>query len=126
MRKIFIVISLLLLACQNEKTPKIFSVDNTVDATDKNVFKQATKLSIDGMMCAIGCAATIEKNLSKTAGVVSAQINFESKTGWVIYNTATDVNPQSLVAIVEKSGDGKTYKVSASSSIKLSEVPLKN
>ena len=101
-------------------------MDNTVEAIDKNVSKQATKLSIDGMMCAIGCAATIEKNLSKTAGVVSAQINFESKTGWVIYNTATDVNPQSLVAIVEKSGDGKTYKVSASSSIKPSEVPLKN
>ena len=126
MRKIFIVISLLFLACQNEKAPKIFSVDNTVGAIDKNVSKQATKLSIDGMMCVIGCAATIEKNLSKTAGVVSAQINFESKTGWVIYNTATDVNPQSLVAIVEKSGDGKTYKVSASSSINPLEVPLKN
>mgnify|MGYP001184384013 FL=1 len=126
MRKIFIVISLLFLACQNEKAPKIFSVDNTVEAIDKNVSKQATKLSIDGMMCAIGCAATIEKNLSKTAGVVSAQINFESKTGWVIYDTTSGVNPQSLIAIVEKSGDGKTYKVSASSSINLLKVPLKN
>ena len=61
MRKIFLVISLLFLACQNEKAPKIFSVDNTVGAIDKNVSKQATKLSIDGMMCVIGCAATIEK-----------------------------------------------------------------
>ena len=53
MRKIFIVISLLSLACQNEKVPKIFSVDNTVEAIDKNVSKQATKLSIDGMMLSL-------------------------------------------------------------------------
>ena len=54
MRKIFIVISLLFLACQNERAPKILSVDNTIEAIDKNISKQATKLSIDGMMCAIG------------------------------------------------------------------------
>ena len=126
MRKIFLIIGFLFLACQNEKAPKIILVDTKVEVIDKNVSKQAAKLSIDGMMCAIGCAATIEKNLSKTQGVVSAQIDFESKTGWVIYDTTSDVNPQNLIAIVEKSGDGKTYKVSASSSINPLEVPLKN
>ena len=126
MRKIFLIIGFLLLACQNEKAPKIISVDTKVEGIDKNVSKQAAKFLIDGMMCAIGCAATIEKTLSKTQGVVSAQIDFESKTGWVIYDTTSGVNPQSLIELVEKSGDGKTYKVSASSSINLLEVPLKN
>ena len=79
MRKIFLIIGFLFLACQNEKAPKIILVDTKVEVIDKNVSKQAAKLSIDGMMCAIGCAATIEKNLSKTQGVVSAQIDFESK-----------------------------------------------
>ncbi len=126
MRKIFIVINFLFLACQNEKGAKIITMDIKVEANDKNLSKQAAKLSIDGMMCAIGCASTIEKNLYKTEGIVSAQIEFESKTGWIIYDSISDLNPQSLIAIVEKSGDGKTYKVSAFSNINPLKVPLKD
>ena len=126
MRKIFIVTCFLFLACQNEKGAKIISLDIEVEANDKNFSKQAAKLSIDGMMCAIGCASTIEKNLYKTAGIISAQIEFESKTGWVIYDSMSDLNPQSLIAIVEKSGDGKTYKVGAFSNINPSKAPHKD
>ena len=40
--------------------------------------KQIT-MTIEGMVCAVGCAATIEKNLNKTNGIKLAKVDFETK-----------------------------------------------
>ena len=61
------------------------------------------------MTCAIGCAATIEKNLQKTSGVASATVDFESKTARVVYD-AQLLSLESLSAVVKTTGE--TYSVS--------------
>ena len=40
-------------------------------------------LSIEGMTCEIGCARTIQSKLSKTEGVITANVSFDEKQGIV-------------------------------------------
>ncbi|MGD2004637.1 MAG: heavy metal-associated domain-containing protein [Flavobacteriaceae bacterium] len=126
----FLYLSLLLLgvvACQNPKPAKIISVGTTEEQpATLAVAEEALKMNIEGMMCAIGCAATIEKNLSKTPGVVSANVDFEAQTAWVVFDAATTLNAAKLIAVVEKSGDGKTYTVPTHNPIAPSEIPTQN
>ncbi|MDG1885099.1 MAG: heavy metal-associated domain-containing protein [Flavobacteriaceae bacterium] len=56
------------------------------------------------MTCAIGCAATIEKNLKKTQGIASAEVDFESKTAWVIYD-AKQLNLENITTVVKTTGE---------------------
>ncbi|WP_213455532.1 heavy metal translocating P-type ATPase [Rhizomonospora bruguierae] len=58
------------------------------------------ELSIGGMTCA-SCAARIEKKLNRMDGV-TATVNYATEKASVSY--ATDVTPQDLIAIVEKTG----------------------
>ena len=61
------------------------------------------------MKCAAGCAATIEKKISKMEGVKSAKVDFDKKLAMVEYDVAK-VTPNNLIETVSKVGD--TYKVS--------------
>ena len=61
------------------------------------------------MTCQIGCAATIQKKISKMDGVKSATVDFDRKLAMVEYNEAK-VTPTALEATVVKVSD--TYKVS--------------
>lgn len=77
-----------------------------------SVEKLATaNFTIEGMTCAIGCAKTIEKELSETDGVQKATVDFDKKEAIVSFD-ATKQTPEKLVKLVEATGDGKTYKVS--------------
>ncbi len=72
---------------------------------------QTASFNIEGMSCAVGCAKTIEKKLSKMDGVQKASVDFEKKTATVEFD-ASKLSPETLVETVEAAADGKTYKVS--------------
>lgn len=72
---------------------------------------QTASFKIEGMTCAVGCAKTIEKELSELNGVEKATVDFEKKTATVIFDK-TIQNPENLTKVVQKTGDGKSYKVS--------------
>lgn len=72
---------------------------------------ETASFHIEGMTCAIGCAKTIEKELSETKGVQKATVDFDKKEAIVSFD-ATKQTPKTLVKLVEATGDGKTYKVS--------------
>ena len=100
-----------MVSCKNiTASPKVITVEQTADKK-KLVFAEATKLSmsIDGMVCALGCAAVIEKNLNKTAGIKEAKVDFETKQAYLIYDAAL-LNPEKVSEVVLKTGD--TYFVS--------------
>ncbi len=81
---------LLFLSCQTTGQPKIITVNSSEKSTDSIpivISEDYAKMSIKGMTCAIGCAATIEKKLNQTSGVVSATVNFEAETAWIIYDS---------------------------------------
>ncbi|WPR72006.1 heavy metal-associated domain-containing protein [Flavobacterium sp. NG2] len=72
---------------------------------------QAATFKIEGMTCAIGCAKTIQEELSDLDGVQSAEVDFDKKLATVTFDK-TIQNQSSLTQIVQATGDGSTYKVS--------------
>lgn len=71
---------------------------------------ETASFQIEGMTCAMGCAATIEKKLAETEGVKEAKVDFETKTATVAFDKTVN-NQETLTKLVEAVADGKTYKV---------------
>ena len=72
---------------------------------------QKASFTIEGMTCAIGCAKTIQEELSGLEGVQTATVDFEKKLATVSFDK-TKQTPESLTKIVQATGDGKTYTIS--------------
>ncbi|RAZ79328.1 heavy metal translocating P-type ATPase [Planococcus halotolerans] len=94
----------------NEKATVVFdesktSVDeliNRVEKTGYGVIEERIELSLSGMTCA-ACATRIEKVLSKTNGVIQANVNLASEKATVKYISGkTDVD--TLIDRVKKTG----------------------
>lgn len=89
--------------------------ENKTATTEKQAINpeklQTASFSIEGMTCAIGCAKTIEENLSETDGVQKAAVDFDKKLATVSFDSSLQT-PETLTKIVEAAADGKTYKVS--------------
>jgi len=99
--------SLSIIACNNPTSPKVVTVETTqnMKADPLLMAEEAFgKLIIEGMTCAIGCAATIEKNLQKTTGVTFANVDFETKTAWVVYD-AKHLNMEAISMVVKATGE---------------------
>ncbi|MGB5419752.1 heavy-metal-associated domain-containing protein [Algibacter sp.] len=105
------------LSCKNEKNPEVKTVEvetETVKEVDPNATYAKAEFTIDGMTCAVGCAATIQKKISKMDGVKSATVDFDKKLAMVEYDEAK-VTPTTLEEVVSKVSD--TYKVSDMKSV---------
>lgn len=89
--------------------------EDTVGNEVAGVMEKAS-FEIEGMSCAVGCAAKIEKDLAKLPGVKSAKVDFETKKATVEYDNAKQ-NPISLQSTVEGIAKG-AYKVSQMSTNK--------
>jgi copper chaperone CopZ len=108
--------SLLFLGCK-EKTAETAITAATETASPKAKQEIATanlqtaSFVIEGMTCQVGCANTIQGELSGLDGVQSATVDFDKKLGTVTFDK-TVLTTESLVKIVQATGDGKTYTVS--------------
>jgi|SRR6218665_97229 len=112
----FALSTLLLTSCkQAASEPKTEAGTEATASAEKTnaaaVKPETASFSIEGMSCAIGCAKTIEKELSQMEGVQKASVDFETKKA-VIEFDATKQSPENFVKVVEATADGKTYKVS--------------
>ncbi|PWH83653.1 heavy metal transporter [Algibacter marinivivus] len=99
-------------SCKNEKNPEVKTVEVETEVAkeiDPNATFAKAEFTIDGMTCQIGCAATIQKKISKMDGVKSATVDFDKKLAMVEYNEAK-VTPTTLEEAVAKVSE--TYKVS--------------
>jgi mercuric ion binding protein len=72
---------------------------------------QTASFTIEGMTCAMGCAKTIEEELTDLDGVQTAKVDFDKKLATVTFDK-TIQTPESLTKVVQATGDGKTYTVS--------------
>lgn len=109
------VAGLLFVGCKDAATSNEAGiVTDTEVATEAPLMAsgkiETASFDISGMTCAMGCAKTIEENLSKMDGVQKATVDFETKTATVEYDNGKQ-SPEKLIEVVEKSADGKTYKV---------------
>lgn len=96
-------------ACkQNESAAPVDAQAETASVAAK---PETASFKIDGMVCAVGCAKTIEKKLASLEGVTKASVDYDKKEATIEFDAAKQT-PEQLVKTVEKVGDGKTYKVS--------------
>jgi mercuric ion binding protein len=89
------------------------SKDSSTEAQKENAVAlkpETASFKIDGMTCAMGCAKTIESKLSNTDGVQKAAVDFDKKEATIEFD-ASVLTPEKLTEVVEKTGDGATYKV---------------
>ncbi len=99
------------MACKNDAKPEVKTVETeTTEVKELNPDATYAKaeFTVEGMTCAIGCAATIEKKIAKMEGVKSAKVDFDKKLAMVEYDVEK-VNPDLLIETVKKTGD--TYSV---------------
>ncbi|MEQ8324823.1 MAG: heavy metal-associated domain-containing protein [Vicingaceae bacterium] len=70
---------------------------------------QELALKVDGMVCAVGCAKYIEKQVAKMDGVSKCEVDFEKGTASIVFSSSV----LSKEAIVESISDmnGGQYKV---------------
>ena len=71
---------------------------------------QTARFSVEGMSCAVGCAKTIQEDLTQLEGVQKATVDFETKIATVTFDKTVQ-NPKKLTTVIEAAADGKTYKV---------------
>jgi len=109
-----VLATVVMVACKNETSPETKIVDLGAETSEKvlnpDAEYTAAKFEIDGMMCAMGCAKVIEKNLAQMDGVRIVEVDFESKTAKIEYDVDM-VNRDLVMASVVKTGDA--YKVTS-------------
>lgn len=109
--------SLLFTSCKDNKAEvktETASTENTAPKVKKEIAAanlQTASFKIEGMTCAIGCAKTIQEELTDLDGVQTATVDFDKKLGTVTFDKTVQT-PESLTKVVQATGDGKTYKVS--------------
>jgi len=110
------IAGLVLISCKKEEDKSLAVVKGKKTEAPKehkaiaaeNV--QTASFNIEGMTCAVGCAKTIEEELSDLEGVEKATVDFDKKLATVTFDKTVQ-NPESLTKVVQATGDGKTYKV---------------
>jgi mercuric ion binding protein len=65
--------------------------------------------AIEGMVCAMGCAATIEKDVASLTGVVNSDVDYELGKAHFEFD-ATAISEKEIIAKIESIADGQ-YKV---------------
>lgn len=109
--------SLLFASCKDNKADSKAETVSTETATPKIKKEiaaanlQTASFTIEGMTCAIGCAKTIQEELTDLDGVQTAKVDFDKKLATVTFDKTVQT-PESLTKVVQATGDGKTYKVS--------------
>ena len=71
---------------------------------------QTATFEVEGMTCAIGCAKTIQEDLTGLDGVQEAKVDFGTKLATVTFDKTVQ-NREKLTKVVEAAADGKTYSV---------------
>lgn len=65
--------------------------------------------TVDGMVCAMGCAKTIQDELSAMNGIASCEVNFDNGKAHVEFDK-TQLSENEVIKVIEGLADGQ-YKV---------------
>ncbi|MBI1288230.1 MAG: hypothetical protein GC178_11710 [Flavobacteriales bacterium] len=67
-------------------------------------------VKIDGMMCPSGCAAAIQSECSKLAGMGESTVNFDEGKGYFTFD-ASKLTQADVISCIEKTNGGDHYTV---------------
>ena len=117
----FLINLLFIIGCNQQPKPefKVVAASTNIaeNVINNNLFEAS--FSISGMMCKMGCAKAIEKNLSKMEGVRKASVDFETSIATVLYNSSL-LKAEDLALTVLNTGDAYTVSNMSSASNKKS------
>ena len=102
---IIAILAMTFTGCRNNQ----FSTKSLVNYSDTNIEEaykspKQIKMNIEGMVCAVGCAAMIEKNLNKTNWIKFAKVDFESKKAVLTYD-ANRLTTNDITQVVLNTGN---------------------
>ncbi len=80
----------------------------TVEVLSENLI--VADYSVEGMVCAMGCAATIQEELTGMNGISSCEVDFETGKTHIEFDKS-QLKEKDIIAKIESLADGK-YKVS--------------
>lgn len=114
---LFMLASIGFVSCKKETASEVVTEPTTVETTSTTttdspeiaMANKAITFDVEGMTCAVGCAAKIEKELKEMPGVASATVNFDTKKATVDFDENVLKSDQ-IVAKVESIAKG-AYKV---------------
>lgn len=92
------LVLLVLFACGGNKTD-VASVKEIV----------SVNYMVDGMICSLGCAKTIQKEVAAIKGVSSCDVSFEDKKAHIEFDKS-QLSEKEIIAVIEGVADGQ-YKV---------------
>ena len=104
------------ISCKKEQTDNdVVTIETTETVEKKAIAENATlakvEFNVEGMTCAVGCAAKIEKSLNNMDGIKTATVDFETKTAIVEYDV-DQINTDLLTKRVVANGDYKAINFS--------------
>ena len=110
-RTLLILMTLALASsCQSKKPgPKLLPTQQE-EVTTMVASNATVSMTIEGMVCAMGCAAVIEKKLNATPGIAKASVDFPSKKALIEFDD-TQITPNVIIDVVKEVGDA--YSVSS-------------
>lgn len=118
---IIAVTGLLFASCKNNTTETatatVATTENSAPKVKKEIAAanlQTASFKVEGMTCAVGCAKTIQEELSLLDGVQTATVDFDTKLATVTFDKTVQ-NAEKLIKVVQATGDGKTYKAEVKS-----------
>jgi mercuric ion binding protein len=93
-----------IIACSNNTES---SENAAVEISKANL--TTVDYAIEGMVCAMGCAATIEKDVSNIAGVVNASVDYQTEKAHFEFDKSV-ISEQEIISKIEQIAEGQ-YKV---------------
>jgi len=108
-----IVISLFfvsVIGCVNEEKPDSEESNETakIEVAPENLL--AVDYAVNGMVCAMGCAKTIQDEVATISGVAACNVDFEEGKAHIEYDKS-QLSEKDIIAKIEGIADGQ-YKVS--------------
>ena len=105
MKNILMLVLLILSVSCNQKAAEVkiigLTVPEQIVLNPENLVK--SELTITGMTCAIGCAASIEKKLNATPGIQLAKVSFEGAVAQIIFDPNL-IKDEELNSVVKSVG----------------------
>lgn len=107
-RTLLILLTLVLgSSCQSKKSETKTPPAHQEEITTSVNSNATVSMTIEGMVCAMGCAAVIEKKLNATPGIAKASVDFPSKKALIKFDN-TQITPNEIIGVVKEVGDAYT------------------
>jgi len=100
----FVLLTLSFVSCSTTETAKEEVTEKVASGVTEIV-----DYAVEGMVCSMGCAATIQEEVLGMEGVSDCEVSFENEKAHIEFDKAL-ISEEELIAKIESVADGQ-YKV---------------